>query len=70
MRVIKGGEQLPCAVDMGAMAVMLVVIMVVIYSRLGFVRLLGIGHILWIPMLPWMIWELPNGHINVAIANV
>ena len=29
-------------------------IMAAIHHRLGFVRLLGIGHILWIPMLPWM----------------
>ena len=28
--------------------------MVMIYLRLGFVRLLGIGHILWIPMLIWI----------------
>ncbi len=25
-----------------------------IFSARGFVRLLGIGHILWIPMVPWL----------------
>ena len=31
-------------------------IQMVILSRLGFVRLLGIGHVLWIPMVLWL-WE-------------
>ena len=26
----------------------------IIFSRLGFVRLLGVGHVYWIPMLPWL----------------
>jgi len=30
------------------------VIQVVIFSAKGFVRLLGIGHILWIPMVFWL----------------
>ena len=34
-----------------------VIIMVVIYSKLGFVRILGLGHILWIPMLIWIFKE-------------
>ena len=33
-------------------------VMSIIYRKHGFVRLLGIGHILWIPMLPWMATEL------------
>ena len=37
-----------------------VVIMTIIHMRVGFVRLLGIGHLLWIPMLPWMISQLPT----------
>ena len=24
------------------------------FSRLGFVRLLGVGHVYWAPMLPWL----------------
>ena len=35
-----------------------VVVMTVIHLRLGFVRLLGLGHILWLPMLPWMLGRL------------
>lgn len=30
------------------------VIQVVIFSAKGFVRLLGIGHILWVPMVFWL----------------
>ena len=30
------------------------IIMTNIYLRLGFVRLLGMGHILWIPMVLWL----------------
>ncbi len=35
-------------------------VMTVIYARLGFVRLLGIGHIFWIPMLIWFAFDLPD----------
>ena len=37
-----------------------ILIMGVIYSRQGFVRLLGIGHFLWIALIPWLIYELPK----------
>lgn len=37
-----------------------VVIMTAIYLKCGFVRLLGIGHILWIPMIPWLVLNLPG----------
>ena len=37
-----------------------VVVMALIYQRIGFVRLLGIGHALWLVMLPWMVTELPK----------
>lgn len=38
---------------MGAMVVMLL-----IFNRFGFVRLLGLGHILfWIPFLAWSVWR-------------
>ncbi|MGI9378459.1 MAG: hypothetical protein ACR2OW_02325 [Methyloligellaceae bacterium] len=36
------------------------IVMVVIYARLGFVRLLGIGHIFWLPMLVWFLSDLPD----------
>lgn len=29
-------------------------IMMAIFGAKGFVRLLGIGHIAWVPMLPWL----------------
>ncbi|MEE9138881.1 MAG: hypothetical protein V3V07_10100 [candidate division NC10 bacterium] len=29
-------------------------IMMAIFGAKGFVRLLGIGHITWVPMLPWL----------------
>lgn len=29
-------------------------LMTAIFAAKGFVRLLGIGHILWVPMLPWL----------------
>ena len=31
-----------------------VIMMTETYRRLGFVRLLGTGHILWVPMVPWL----------------
>lgn len=37
----------------GAFVISLI-IMTDIYLRLGFVRLLGMGHILWIPMVLWL----------------
>ncbi len=29
-------------------------IMMALFAAKGFVRLLGLGHILWIPMVPWL----------------
>ena len=34
------------------------IIMTIIYLRLGFVRMLGLGHIIWIPMIPWLCTRL------------
>jgi hypothetical protein len=31
-----------------------IIIMTIIYVRSGFVRLLGLGHVLWIPMVLWL----------------
>lgn len=31
-----------------------VVVQAIIYGRIGFTRILGIGHMLWIPMFAWM----------------
>ncbi len=30
------------------------VLMTAIFANKGFVRLLGIGHIFWVPMVPWL----------------
>ena len=32
------------------------ILQTVIFSAKGFVRLLGIGHIAWLPMVPWL-WD-------------
>ena len=43
-------------------------IMIAIHSRFGFVRLLGVGHALWIPMLIWMALDFsklaPGSHLR------
>ncbi len=31
-----------------------VVVQAIIYGRIGFTRVLGIGHLLWIPMFAWI----------------
>lgn len=35
-------------------------VMAVIYAQVGFVRLLGIGHVFWVPMLIWFLFDLPD----------
>jgi hypothetical protein len=35
-------------------------VMVAIHRRFGFVRLLGLGHVFWIPMLLWFAANLPD----------
>ena len=35
-------------------------LMTFITARVGFTRLLGIGHILWVPMLYWLWTRLPQ----------
>ena len=37
-----------------------VAVMLVLHVRLGFVRLLGAGHVFWIPMLIWFAFNLPG----------
>lgn len=39
-------------------------IMTVLHARLGYVRLVGVGHFVWIPMLVWLgfrMTEIPTG---------
>ena len=35
-------------------------IMTVVFSAKGFVRLLGMGHIAWVPMIPWLFTRLDS----------
>lgn len=42
-------------------------IMAVIYKRLGYVRLLGLGHITWFAMLPWLFFRLPSAESNPVL---
>jgi hypothetical protein len=35
-------------------------IMTVLHAKLGYVRLLGIGHFVWIPMLIWLVFRLDH----------
>ncbi len=46
-------DTIEARVVFGAFVISLI-IMTNIYLRLGFVRLLGMGHILWIPMILWL----------------
>ncbi len=50
------------------------VLMTAIFATKGFVRLLGIGHIFWVPMVPWL-WirldqvglDSPLGYWMIAV---
>jgi hypothetical protein len=44
-----------------------IAVMMVIYTRLGFVRLLGIGHVFWVPMLIWFASSLPDRQTDPAL---
>ena len=51
--------------------------MTAIFGAKGFVRLLGIGHIFWLPLLPWLVTRLesigldsPLGYWIVAVIVV
>lgn len=37
-----------------------ILVMSILHARLGFVRLLGVGHVFWIPMLLWFAANLPD----------
>lgn len=37
-----------------------VLVQAAIHARIGFVRLLGIAHVMWIPMFAWMATRLPE----------
>lgn len=54
--------QIVLAANMGGIA-----IMTAIYKKQGFVRLLGIGHIFWVPMLIWIALNLPDKTTDPAL---
>ncbi len=39
-------------------------IMTAIFGAKGFVRLLGIGHIAWVPLIPWLFTRLDNSSFD------
>lgn len=49
-------------------------IMVLLHKRLGWVRLLGIGHVLWIGLLPWLVINYatmqPTGTYGIWLLSV
>lgn len=53
-------------VALAAMIAAMIVIALV-HAKLGFVRLLGIGHVFWIPMLVWLAMDLPDRAANPAL---
>ena len=46
--------------------ILALVIMAVICKRFGFVRLLGLGHVTWLVMLPWLYLRLIKCHSGLA----
>jgi len=41
-------------------ALLAATIMTALHAKLGYVRLVGIGHFVWIPMLIWLAFRLDN----------
>jgi len=35
-------------------------LMMALYARFGFEKILGIGHVLWIPLLPYLLASIPG----------
>lgn len=46
-----------------------VVMQAIIYDRIGFTRVLGIGHMLWIPMFAWMATRLESIAMHPDLQN-
>ena len=45
-----------------------VIVMEAIFKAKGFVRLLGLGHIFWVPLVPWLALRLDWGRLDSAFA--
>ncbi|MDX8396157.1 MAG: hypothetical protein R8K22_07070 [Mariprofundaceae bacterium] len=37
----------------------------ILFRKLGFVRLLGLGHIYWVPMLGWLLFQDYSSEVNM-----
>ncbi len=59
--------QTPYGQAVFAAAIAGLVIMLFIYMKQGFVRLLGVGHIFWIPLLIWLALNLPDKNEDLAL---
>lgn len=46
------------------------VLMMALYSRFGFTKILGLGHILWVPLLAYVLIRFPedSGHFRSYLA--
>ena len=45
-----------------------IIVMEAIFRAKGFVRLLGLGHIFWVPLVPWLALRLDWGRLDSAFA--
>ncbi len=43
-----------------------IIVMEAIFKAKGFVRLLGLGHIFWVPLVPWLALRLDWGRLDSA----
>lgn len=48
---------------------MAAVTQMVIYHAKGFVRLLGVGHFYWIPMLGWLLFRINEGLVSETMLS-
>ncbi len=44
-------------------------LMIGLFAALGFVRLLGLGHVLWIPMIAWLLPRLDHATATGAFSS-
>jgi len=42
-------------------------LMMGLYARFGFTKILGLGHVLWIPLLIYVVFQIP--HADVGFRN-
>ncbi|MEP7172431.1 MAG: hypothetical protein ABI705_02970 [Aestuariivirga sp.] len=52
-----------------AVTVIAVAVQTLIYQRIGFTRILGTAHIMWVPMFGWMSTRLDNITAQPDLAN-